>query len=332
VLYRQLRDVIKWSKSVSKLVENGASVPSKINKLIVIVGASHSKRLEKQFNEAGKTTKLVDTPNFRLVSRDLTDLTAKLRVVLEDKAEDEAVILFNNIDNCFFLARSEDGHTCPPRKDLEDHYHIEGELVCPPPPPNTSKQLFINLLPLLKELGGYQKIVATPLPCYLFSPCCMDPDHVPNLENDDYVAKVLSDLDSTHRLWRGIAFRVKVANLKVCNVSRLLGEQTWWRSDPVHPTAEGYNRVAVYLTKGFNAMLSKEAPAETVANDGGTAGTSKHPLEAEVVSAPKRPAWLSRNENYVTRRESGPYRGSGGGGGGGWGWWHGHRGGWGNFY
>jgi hypothetical protein len=85
---------------------HGASVLSKIGKLIVIVGASHTKRLAKQFNEAGETCKLVDTPNFRLVSRNVADLTAKLRTALQDRSEDDAVILFNNIDNCFFLARS----------------------------------------------------------------------------------------------------------------------------------------------------------------------------------------------------------------------------------
>jgi hypothetical protein len=154
---------------------------------------------------------------------------------------------------------------------------------------------------------------------------------VPNLENDNHMAKLLSDLDSTHRLWRGIAFRDRVTNLKVCNVSRLLGEPTWWQSDPVHPTEAGYNRVAEYLTKGFSSMLSKETIAEATAEDRGSSGSSKRPLETELASAPKRPAWLSRNENFVTRRESGPFRGPCGGGSD-RGWWRGRRGGWGNFY
>jgi hypothetical protein len=81
------------------------------------------------------------------------------------------------------------------------------------------------------------------------------------LENEDHVTKVLADLDSTHKLWRGITFRDKVDN-----ISKLLDEWTWWHSDQVHPTVEGYNRMANFITKGFRAMLDKDDSAE------GTAG------------------------------------------------------------
>jgi hypothetical protein len=128
---------------------------------------------------------------------------------------------------------------------------------------------------------------------------------------------VLVDLDSTHKLWRGIAFRDKVANLKVCNISRLLGEPTWWRSDPVHPTVEGYNRVDLFIMKGFRAMITQDEPTDCTAGGDSAVGSSKRALEADVFSAPKRPAWLRRSESYVTRRESGPFQGARGGGGGG---------------
>jgi hypothetical protein len=230
-------------------------VLTKIDKLFVVVGASHARRLETQLREAGERTILVETPNFRLLNRDVTDLTAKIKEALGNKKEEEAVILLNNIDNCFYLARSEDGHHCPPRKDLEGKYHIDGDLVCAPT--DTAKQLFLNMVPLLKEFNSYQKIILTPLPRYLYAPCCTDPDHIPNLENEDHVPKLLANLDSTHRLWRGIAFRDKISNFKICNVSKLLAEQAWWRSDPVHPTVEGYNRVSTFILKGFRALLEK---------------------------------------------------------------------------
>jgi uncharacterized membrane protein YgcG len=125
-------------------------------------------------------------------------------------------------------------------------------------------------------------------------------------------------LDSTHKLWRGIAFRDKVFNFKVYNVSKLLGEQTWWRSDAVHPTVEGYNRVATFITKGFRTMLDKGDGTESNAGGDGSAGSSsKGAAEESMSSAPKRPAWLSRSENYVTRRDNVPFRGRGGSGGGG---------------
>jgi hypothetical protein len=125
----------------------GAPVHTKIVRLIVLVGDSHAKRLETQLKEAGERTCLVETPNFRVLNRDVVYLTSKIKVVLDRKKEDEAVILLSNINNCFFLARSEVGHHCPPVKDLDGNYHIDGELVCAPA--DTAKQLFLNMIPLL---------------------------------------------------------------------------------------------------------------------------------------------------------------------------------------
>jgi hypothetical protein len=194
---------------------------------------------------------------------------------------------------------------------------VDGDLVCAPT--DTAKQLFLNMVPLLKEFNSYQKIILTPLPRYLYAPCCTDQDHIPNLENEDHVPKLLADLDSTHRLWRGIAFRDKISNFKICNVSKLLEEQTWWRSDPVHPTVEGYNRVSTFILKGFRALLEKRD--ETAGGGDNILATGvKRAAEDSAVSAPKRPAWLSRSENYVTRCDNGPFRGRGGSSsGGGWG-------------
>jgi hypothetical protein len=125
----------------------------------------------------------------------------------------------------------------------------------------------------------------------------------------------LADLDSTHRLWRGIAFRDKINNFKICNVSKLLAEQTWWRSDPVHPTVEGYNRVATFILKGFRTLLEKDDEA-TAGGYSNPAAGNKRAADDTALSAPKRLAWLSRSENYVTRRDNGPFRGGGGSG-----WW-----------
>jgi hypothetical protein len=71
----------------------GATVHSKIGRLIVIVGASHAKRLETQLKEAGETTLLVDNPNFRRLNRNMADLTAKLKVILEGKKEQNGQLL-----------------------------------------------------------------------------------------------------------------------------------------------------------------------------------------------------------------------------------------------
>jgi hypothetical protein len=48
--------------------------------------------LETQVKEAGERTCLVETPNFRLLNRDVADLTGKIKEALDVNKEDESVI------------------------------------------------------------------------------------------------------------------------------------------------------------------------------------------------------------------------------------------------
>jgi hypothetical protein len=82
-------------------------------------------------------------------------------------------------------------------KDNSGRYHVDGELVRAHQ--ETSKQLFLNLLPLLRRFSSVPKIVLAPIPRYLYDPCCSDIEHLPNLESEDHVAKILVDLE----LWMG---------------------------------------------------------------------------------------------------------------------------------
>jgi hypothetical protein len=149
---------------------------------------------------------------------------------------------------------------------------------------------------------------------------------------------MLADLDSTHKLWRGMMFREKIANIKVCNVGKLLADVNLWGTDPVHPTQDGYHLVANYLRKGLCEMMEKcssTAVSTTgIGGGGGDSGASgeKRTLEDEdalLQGAPKRPFWATRNEDFVARDDGwrggrnegrGGGRGRGRGRGRGWFW------------
>jgi hypothetical protein len=303
-----------------------------LGKKIVIVGASHGKRLNEILSEMGETTCFVDSPSFRLLNRDMEKLVEVIGDALGESGPDEAAILLNLVDNAFFVARCEDGHCIPPHKDSYGCYHIDGDIACAPL--DTAKQLMINLFPILKKYADYPKVLLVPLPRYLYKSCCDDLEHAPNVPASEHVETMIAGLDATHKLWRGIAFREKISLFKICNTSRLLVGKENWGEDPVHPNMDGYRKVANFVMSGFGSLA-----------DGGggirSSGYKRGREEAETAptSIPKRPAWVNKSETFATRNDwQGGYsaRGGGGGGngrpyrgfgGGGRGWWkRGNRG------
>jgi hypothetical protein len=117
--------------------------------------------------------------------------------------------------------------------------------------------MLINSFPLLRKFAEIPKIVLVLIPRYLYAPCCSDIEHVPNLENEDHVEK--EGMDATHRLWRGMLFRERIPNVKVCNVGKVISEKSLWGTDPVHPVPEGYSAMGEFILRGFSSMLEAAA-------------------------------------------------------------------------
>jgi hypothetical protein len=63
----------------------------------------------------------------------------------------------NAFDNSYFVAKTEDGHFIPPRKDSSGRYHVDCEISCAPQ--ETAKQMMLNCFPLLKKFSDIPKIV-----------------------------------------------------------------------------------------------------------------------------------------------------------------------------
>jgi hypothetical protein len=171
----------------------GATESEPIGRKFVLVGASHVKRLKEVLSDMGEEFVIVETPHFRLMKTDVANLTTSIKEAIGDNRED-AVLVINVLDNAFFVAMSEDGHTCPIRKDITGKYHVDGDVVCAPA--ETSKRLFSNLFPLLQEFKDVPKLVPTPLPRYLYSSCCDDLDHVPGLLLPGLIEGLLDNLDT----------------------------------------------------------------------------------------------------------------------------------------
>jgi hypothetical protein len=320
----------------------GATQEKKLGRTIVIVGASHAKRLDKALSELEEKTIFIEAPSFRFLQKDVAAMSEAIQEAVGDEIEDK-VLLVNAFDNSYFVAKTEDGHFIPPRQDSSGRYHVDGEISCAPQ--ETAKQMMLNCLPLLKKFAVIPKIVLVPVPRYLYAPCCSDVEHVPNLEDEDHVEKLVGALDSTHKLWRGMLFRERMPNTKVCNTSKIISDKAFWGPDPVHPSPEGYNAMGKFVLRGFSTMLGSlgggggsgggigGGNTDSTGDDGDreTPAGSKRFLEDDggLGGIPKRPFWVHRSDEYVTRndgnRRGGSFGDRGGRGQGGQ-WWRGKRG------
>jgi hypothetical protein len=173
----------------------GAAIKEPFKKRIIVVGASHAKRICDVLNDDSLNATLIETPTFRLMSKDVAALTASIRNDIDVSLDDDVVLVLNVLDNTFFVAKTEDGHYYPIRKHIEDSsYHVEGDISCSPV--ETSKQLFANLFPLLKEFQEIPKVVLVPIPRYVFKSCCENEEHVPNVRNPGHVEDLVGSLDA----------------------------------------------------------------------------------------------------------------------------------------
>jgi hypothetical protein len=228
------------------------------------------------------------------------------------------------LDNCFFKAQCEDGNLIPVSRNISGCYHVDGAVQCAPP--DSTKQMFLQILGVCRAFPGYYTAICTPFPRYLWSACCSDPEHAVNIRDPDHVDEMMKNLSNTQRQWRGILFREKIPMAKVINPGMAVRDAIWWTpEDPVHPTAAAYGAIADRILVGFRKLQEEDAQSGGEEPQSGP-GSSKRAREGDVdtIGSIKRSSWLVCNDSYVTRTwlPRGGYRGRGGQGGGG------GRGGW----
>jgi hypothetical protein len=282
------------------------------SKKIILVGASHARRVAEMMTERGITTHLLETGHWRATKQEVSKLLADIKAAMGDLPSDEVAIVLFMLDNAYYKARAEDGNLIPHSRDITGRYHIYGDVMGAPM--ETNKQVLLQLVPLIKALQDYDKIVMTPLPRYLWSSCCDDPDHAPNIASVDHVPSMLAGLAGVQKLWRGMLFRERLRNTKVCNVGPQLEEIQWWLGDPVHPTTEGYTVVVDHIIRGLTSLEEKRLLAEqeeASSDDPGKRGREHD--DTGSTPGPKRPQWDP--DCYAARQDSLFHRRGGGGSG-----------------
>jgi hypothetical protein len=293
---------------------------------VVIAGGSHARRIREALASKGHKTLYVETPHWRAVKQLVDAQIEDIRKALQENNMADAVIVLAMTDNAFFLARYEDGSEIGIRQAVDGSHHIDGILGYAST--DKLKIVYSQLIPLFQSFPDNDKLLLMPLPRYLWKSCCSDPEHGPNILEDGHVVEQLAKIDVTFKFWRGMAFHDRISNLKLCNTSHLISDESHWAEDPVHPSSSDYCKVSGAIIKGINAMSSMRL---SLLEDDLSVSTEAIKRQRDHDSAPsspahpsftaKRPAWLTGNSNFASRSDF-SWRGSrerGRGGRGGWG-------------
>jgi uncharacterized membrane protein YgcG len=265
----------------------------------------------------------VETAHWRATTREVGKLMDEIKEAVAGAKGDAAVVL-GMTDNSFYMARTEDGSLIPHRRDLDGKYHIDGDILCSPL--ESSRQVFLQLIPLLNGLQEVDKVLLAPLPRYLYNSCCMDMEHGPNVADPDHCDQILAGIVGLQKLWRGMAFRERLRNLRVINVGPKIAAEAFWMADAVHLTDEGYAVAANFI---MGVLDSMEERRRVALDDSEESGPGKRGLDrSEDGQSVKRPA--ASQGDFAARsdqqRGRGVWHHRGGSGFGGFGGFRGGRG------
>jgi hypothetical protein len=182
------------------------------------------------------------------------------------------VVIYSIFDNNTFFCAGEDGSRTLPAKNGDDRYHVAGRLVVAGH--DVIKSLVNMSIPLLRAGGEREKIILSPLPRYII-PCCGDEAHITNRGEPNFKQDLMSQLAEAKKSIKDLVFGKKLRKFRVVDPIDLMYEEDgdggetrkrgFWKTDPVHPTAGGYQSLLEGIIKTYEESCYNRdyAPGDT---------------------------------------------------------------------
>jgi hypothetical protein len=278
---------------------------------VLIIGGSNARNLAHAASSLGVETYQLVKGGWKISKDNIDKMIPDLKEILSSLPAKTPVVFFC-LDNSSFLAASEEGGMVPISKCVpeDDGYHVPGALVVAPE--RAMQYATSQLRRAIAECGEFPVFIITPWARYASQPCCIDPGHVTNFQDPDFLPDLLRDLNKQKfELRKSLAPAMVLDGIQLvcgdsCNMEKKVQTmRAGWASDPVHPNGHIYAKMALNLI-------------EKVAGSAGQTTTS---------AGGRKRTWSSSNrEDHNTatgrhrqgdRSASGGSSNSGGGGGGG---------------
>jgi hypothetical protein len=243
-------------------------VKDSTNTTIVIIGASHLKRITDKLAREGITVVDLSHPGWTLTDRNIAQVLEDLSKVANLK---HAVVVLDLISNTAFRYENrEDGSLSLPYKH-DDTYHLDGRVTtCTL---ETLHSLLGKATAIMDAIPGL-KICLPPLPRYLDRPCCGAEGHCEGVTDPDHSTELMSKCLALRRQMRDYVTCKGLDKVWVPDTVRQLvpnatttqelatGYCTILGIDGVHLTDEGYTKLSdviietVHERNVVNSVLS----------------------------------------------------------------------------
>jgi len=234
---------------------SGQQAPDQIGEApinVVFAGSSHTARTLDQFEREGVTIFDATVPGFRLNPDTATEMAEEVKNLVTGLNPENTAVIIQVLDNSTFYCGTEYGEMTLPKRGADRRYHIVGELRFLKKA--SFRELFAYLLLIIKAAGKAQVIIWIPLPRWLHAACCMDPAHLTNRGNTDFIENMheaLRDLKSWLEDMIDLRKLTNVTLYNPCDALSMTGPDMdvdraleLWGNDPVHPTETGYAALA----------------------------------------------------------------------------------------
>jgi hypothetical protein len=203
-------------------------------------------------------------------------MAADIEEKLAELDPKNTMVLVQLLDNSIYQCKLENSDRVLPKTGCNGTYHAEGELCVVNR--NTLREIFSAIQPIFKVTRGFQCILLTPLPRYLWTRCCSDPSHITNSEDPGYAAGMGKSLHKLNKILKNMIFMRKLKDISLLNSLEALGIVTtadastadddegrvitMLGADPVHPTSAAYRELAGKVASKATALLTVKTDEE----------------------------------------------------------------------
>jgi hypothetical protein len=237
----------------------------------LLIGSSNASKLSVALSQKGYSSCCIFNQNFRIDAASVEDIRPRVKEAIRDK--DPSVIVFHCLDNSVFYSRSSDSSRTAPKRGPDGLFHVEGEVaVC------SRDILNEHLRPLLELVGKKRGIVIAPLPRYIVTGCCSNPEHCSNRRLLDFEQQQLQSLDIIKRSIKDFLFCHGLRFIRVLDPLvdiRGMEASEVWGTDPIHPQPAVYNKMAAATAKLGDKIKMAEAEAKRRRDSMGDQGQSR---------------------------------------------------------
>jgi hypothetical protein len=168
---------------------------------------------------------------------------------------DLLTVILDLLSNSVFMGTDSSGLPTEALRAEDGSYHIVGSLAIAPA--SVTKKILAGCSTLAKVLKGTGTVLISPIPRYVYSKFCDNPEHVDNFEDSERDEETVLGLEGVKKIMHGWAMEHDLiyelidptqlsdpSDLGLRARTTVAGHGLWRRDDPIHLTAEAYGGIA----------------------------------------------------------------------------------------